>query len=129
MSECYCKQNFETDQNLLVVGNMGVNSGVAVGKDLNTNNQNCFGLLSSYGNIYSNGNIYISNDDNNDKYTFLKNDGSITCNNILMNNVLIGKNNKDSENNDEYENDGENIISIGKNTNSLNKKIILYLLV
>ena len=59
-------ENIDCEENLLVKDCIGVNSGVYIEGDLNTNNQNCFGLLSSLGNIYSKGNVYIS--DNNSKF-------------------------------------------------------------
>ena len=70
-----------------------VDSGVAIGGDLNSNNQNVFGQLSVYDNIYSSGDIFLQGVRNDKEYLYLKNDGSIICKNIEMDDhVSIGTN-------------------------------------
>jgi hypothetical protein len=64
------------------------------------------------------GNIYISNDDS--KYIYLEKDGTITCNNIIMNdNILIGNNKKNLISNDK-DLINKRIISIGNNSLGIN---------
>jgi hypothetical protein len=48
-----------------------VDSGVAIGGDLNTNNQNTFGQLSVYNNIYSSGDIFLQAKENDKDYLHL----------------------------------------------------------
>ena len=94
-------------ENLEVEGVVGINSGTFISDDLNTNNQNCFGLFASRGNMYSEGNIYISNNLGENKYIYLENNGTLRCDNIVMNDIVI---------------QGNNIISIGNNTHSINQQ-------
>ena len=88
-------------------------SGVAVLDSLNVTDFNSNGLLASYGNIYSAGNIFVSTNDTS-KYVYIENDGTISCNSIEMNNIVIGKNDNIVEQNN-------NVISIGNNSVSYNQ--------
>ena len=107
-----------------------INNSAQVLGDINVNNFNSFGLLSSYGNIYGEGNIYLNNKETG-QYTYIENNGKITCENINMeNNIIIGENNQlvDKTNNtisignNAYVSDqGNNSISIGNNTQEHNQ--------
>jgi hypothetical protein len=86
-------KNLIVEQSELINKVLEVDSGVAVGGDLNSNNQNVFGLLSVYDNIYSSGDIFLQSVRNDKEYLYLKNDGSIICKNIEMDDhISIGTN-------------------------------------
>jgi hypothetical protein len=86
------KKNIEVNNNVEINNCMVVDGGMVIEGDLNTKNQNIFGLLSIHGNVFSEGDLYISSN-KNDNYTYI-NDGSLECNSINMKNkILLG--NKD----------------------------------
>jgi hypothetical protein len=86
-------KNLIVQESELINKVLKVDSGVTVGGDLNSNNQNVFGLLSVYDNIYSSGDIFLQSVRNDKEYLYLKNDGSIICKNIEMDDhISIGTN-------------------------------------
>ena len=80
------EKNVLVNENLQVLGVSAYDS-VNVVNDLNTHNLNVDGLASLRGNTFSKGNIYIhGKDDNEDNdFTYLKNDGSIQTKRISIN--------------------------------------------
>ena len=104
------KKNIEVNNNVEINNCMIVDGGMVIEGDLNTKNQNIFGLLSIHGNVFSEGDLYISSN-KNDNYTYI-NDGSLECNSINMKNkILLG--NKD------YTIDQENNSIIINSTNEI----------
>jgi hypothetical protein len=86
-------KNLIVQQSEIVNKKLEVDSGTAIGGDLNSNNQNVFGQLSVYDNIYSSGDIFLQAVGNDKDYLYLKNDGSIVCENIEMrDHISIGTN-------------------------------------
>jgi hypothetical protein len=86
-------KNLIVQQSEIINKKLEVDSGTAIGGDLNSNNQNVFGLLSVYDNIYSSGDIFLQSVINDKEYLYLKNDGSIICKNIEMeDHISIGTN-------------------------------------
>jgi hypothetical protein len=77
------QKNVQIDHNLLVNNSVGIKS-LNVENDLNSNNLNTFGLNILHGNTVSNGDIYISKNNDTD-YTNLKSDGTITTKKITVN--------------------------------------------
>jgi hypothetical protein len=107
------EENIEVNNNQLIDNVLGVNNGLSVGKDANFENINTFGLMSSYGNIYSNGSVFISNN-NEEKYIYLENNGSLTCDNInTFDNIKIANINSDI-------NQPSNSIVINSNSSQIN---------
>ena len=84
----YINDNTIFKKNVEINNCITVDGGMVIEGDLNTNNQNIFGLLSVHGNIYSNGDLYISSN-KNDNYTYIKNDGSLECQSINMKNKIL----------------------------------------
>jgi len=77
------------NENLLVNKNVRINEGVSIGGTLNTDNINCFGDLALTGNIYGKGYIYLQKDNCQD-YTYISNDGTINCDELIIrNNIYI----------------------------------------
>jgi UDP-3-O-[3-hydroxymyristoyl] glucosamine N-acyltransferase len=72
----FVNNNAVIENNAQINNVMEVADGVAIGSDLNTNNINAFGQVSVYNNIFSTGNIYLNNDNDNN-YLLLKNNGQI----------------------------------------------------
>ena len=87
----YFENSIAVNNNGLINNVLGIGQGLAVGVDANLENVNIFGLLAGYGNIYSNGSVYVAKD-NDGKYVYLEGDGNITCNNLqMLNKISINK--------------------------------------
>ena len=78
------EKNVQINKNLLVENVTSLNS-INISNNLNVNNLNTFGLVINHGNTVSNGDIFISNDENPNNYTYLKNNGTILCKKLLIN--------------------------------------------
>ena len=83
---CFDK-NIAVNENGVIGNVFGIGDGLAVGGNINLENVNVFGLMSGYGNIYSEGDIYVAKEDNG-KFVYLERDGRVTCNDLKMLNKI-----------------------------------------
>ena len=90
MDNIFIKENAVFEKNVLINENLLVENVISsnsssVTNDLNTNNLNTFGLVINHGNTVSKGDIFISNNENENDYTYLKNNGTILSKKLLIN--------------------------------------------
>ena len=81
--DVYFDKNIAVNENGIISNVLGVGDGMAVGGNINLENVNIYGLMSIFKNTYSQGDIYISKE-NNDKFVYLEGDGKVTCDDLKM---------------------------------------------
>ena len=77
-------QSIQVNESELIKQVLQVDGGANVDISLNVNTLNCFDLLSSYNGIFSEGNIFVSNNQDSNNFVFINNEGKVVCNNIEM---------------------------------------------
>jgi hypothetical protein len=84
-------QSIQVNNSELIKKVLQVDGGANVDVSLNVNTLNCFDLLSSYNGIFSEGNIFVSNNQDSNNFVFINNEGKVVCKNIeMINGISIG---------------------------------------